>query len=94
MNNFRAENEDLKAKCELAFASYNTTLTELNRAKQLEVDLSTLLLAVYKEKYELTDDLLLVMHKGIPRMIKKVFESDEFHREVSNLLCVMVEKGL
>ncbi|PWA94073.1 ferritin-3 protein [Artemisia annua] len=53
-----------------------------------------MLSAVYKEKSELTDDLLWVMHKGIPRMVKKVFERDEFHREVSNLLCGMVEKVL
>ena len=33
MNSLRAENEELKAKCELAFSSYNTTVAELNRAK-------------------------------------------------------------
>lgn len=94
MNSLRAENEELMAKCELAFSSYNTTVTELNTAKQLEVDLGALLAAVYKERSALTDDLSWVMHKGMPKMVKRVFESDEFHREVSNLLRVMVEKGL
>ncbi|GJT25575.1 hypothetical protein Tco_0895512 [Tanacetum coccineum] len=31
--NLRAENEDLKAKCELAFSSYNSTLLDLNKSK-------------------------------------------------------------
>ncbi|GJZ71221.1 hypothetical protein Tco_0635072 [Tanacetum coccineum] len=35
--NLRAENEDLKAKCESTFSSYNNTLSDLNKSKPHEV---------------------------------------------------------
>ncbi|GJT66913.1 hypothetical protein Tco_1018393 [Tanacetum coccineum] len=62
--NLRAENEDLKAKCELS--SYNSMLLDLNKSKQHEVDLSNMLLKVYKEKTNLTEDLGWVLKKSIP----------------------------
>ncbi|GJQ94910.1 hypothetical protein Tco_0006049 [Tanacetum coccineum] len=89
--NLRAENEDLKAKCELALSSYNSTLLDLNMSKQHEVDLSNMLLKVYKEKTDLTKDLGWVLKKGIPRTLKRVFKSDEFQLEVSKLLLMMLE---
>ncbi|GJU00332.1 hypothetical protein Tco_1110670 [Tanacetum coccineum] len=76
--NLRAENEDLKAKCELAFSSYNNTSSDLNKSKQHEVDLSNMLSKVYREKTDLTDDLGWVLKKGIPQALKRVYKSDEF----------------
>ncbi|GKB16795.1 hypothetical protein Tco_0850718 [Tanacetum coccineum] len=61
--NLRAENKDLKAKCELAFSSYNNMLLDLNKSKQHEVDLSNMLSKVYKEKTDLTEDLGWVLRK-------------------------------
>ncbi|GKA64464.1 hypothetical protein Tco_0764070 [Tanacetum coccineum] len=88
--NLWAENENLKAKCELS--SYNSTLLDLNKSKQHEVDLSNMLLKVYKEKTDLTEDLNWVLKKSIPRTLKRVFKSDEFQREVSKLLFMMLEE--
>ncbi|GKE01241.1 hypothetical protein Tco_1389224 [Tanacetum coccineum] len=46
-----------------------------------------------KEKTDLTDDLGWVLKKGIPRALKRVFKSDEFQREISKLLLMMLEEN-
>ncbi|GJY13907.1 hypothetical protein Tco_0383216, partial [Tanacetum coccineum] len=61
--NLWAENEDLKAKCEFVFSSYNNTLLDLNKLKQHEVDLNNMLSKVYKEKTKLIEDLGWVLKK-------------------------------
>ncbi|PWA56174.1 kinesin 4 [Artemisia annua] len=89
----QAKNEDLKVKYESTLTSYNNTLSDLTKSKQLGVNLSNTLARVYKEKYELADDLGWVSNKGIPQILKKVFKSDEFQREVSKLLCILLEEN-
>ncbi|GJY63564.1 hypothetical protein Tco_0465024 [Tanacetum coccineum] len=69
-----SDQQDLKAKCDFAFLSYNSTLLDLNKSKQHEVYLSNMFSKVYKEKTELTEDLGWVLKKGIPQSLK----SDEF----------------
>lgn len=78
LGDLQAENEDLKVKYESTLTSYNNNVSDLTKSQNLGVDLSNTLARVYKEKSELADDLSWVSKKGIPRILKRVFKSDEF----------------
>ncbi|GJW12041.1 hypothetical protein Tco_1577868 [Tanacetum coccineum] len=93
VNGLRFENERLKSHYSMSCASYSSIFSDLNRAKGLEANLSRKASALERENSTLRRDLDWVMKKAIPRMLSRVFRSEQFDRELVKVQKVFVKRG-